>query len=428
MKRRFGFFVWMVATGLLFGMGLPASAGEGFGMLKKTANLTRIHPPQVFIAGRTISIRVTSTGNRYAMAAQRLQSQLESELLGNNTRLKLETADPDTTVDVNILQDDYNSEWVQREGIRMVKTNRVDSKGKPIYEEQRVQYRVKIVKHTFGTSFKVHDRRADRSLVADTTNRPFSSEYMEGNGAPDEAWLENDGIRGVVNDLTHRLAPTKEIVGVLIPRGSLENVANLAYAGLWSKYLDSLQKMTPLAKPTDEAYRQYALGVAYEALGYGADDVDTSLKYLEQASVHYNNAVDANPKESYFMKAYQSILFSSKSAAAPMERVQQALVQYQRVKEFEDSTSSTLSGYAVGSKGSKGGGTSSGGGITNADVVEMLRAGLSEDVILTSISSAPQTAFDITPKGLIQLAEAKASKKLIQQIQTTASTATKRKP
>ncbi|HYC90097.1 MAG TPA: hypothetical protein VEO54_12855 [Thermoanaerobaculia bacterium] len=421
MKRNaFGQFALLMATAMLV-IAPQALAGEGFGMMKKTAKLTRVHPPQVFITGTRIAIRTSSPGGKYAMAAQRLQSQLESELLGANTRLKLDASSPDATIEVTILQNDYNDEWVQREGTRQVKTGSKDSKGKDIYREERFTYRVKIVKHTFGTSFKVHDTRADRSLAADTTNRPFSKEYVEGNGAPDEAALENESIRAVVSDLTHRLAPTREVIGVLLPKGSMEKIIALADAGLWTKYLDALQKMAPLAKPPDEAYRQYALGVAYEALGYGADDTDTTLKYLEQASVHYNNAVDTHPKESYFTKAYDAI-FTSKSAEAPLNRVQSALVQYQRMKEFTDAIASRSAGAMTGSKGDLGtGGDVDENTVTNASVAEMLRAGLSEDVIFTAIDSAKKTSFDVTPRGLIQLAEAKASKKLIQHIQAVAS-------
>lgn len=418
MKRNaFRQFPLLLATAMLV-IAPAALAGEGFGMMKKTAKLTRVHPPQVFIMGTRVAIRASSPGGKYAMAAQRLQSQLESELLGANTRLKLDASRPDATIDVTILQSDYSDEWVQREGRRQVKTGAKDSKGKDIYREERFTYRVKIVKHTFGTSFKVHDTRADRSLAADTTNRPFSQEFNEGNGAPDAAALENDAVRTVVADLTHRLAPTREVIGVLLPKGSMEKFIALADAGLWTKYLDALEKMPPLPKPTDEAYRQYALGVAHEALGYGAEDADTTLKYLEQASVHYNNAVDTHPKESYFTKPYDA-LFTSKAAEAPLTRVQSALVQYQRMKEFADATAALSTSTMEGSKGNLGTGVDD-DTVTNASVADMLRAGLSEDVIFTSIDSAKKTSFDVTPKGLIQLAEAKASKKLIQHIQNVA--------
>jgi tetratricopeptide (TPR) repeat protein len=396
-----------------------AFAGEGFGMMKKTVNLTRIHPPQVIIPGTKIAVRVTSPSSEHAAAAQRLQSQLESELLGHDSRFTVEPSHPDATIDVAILQSDYREEIQHRQMVRMVENGK-DSKGKMTYRQEHVTVPFKIVNYVFNASFKVHDRKGNRSLAADTINRPFKNEYQEGNGAPDATSLENDAVAYVVNDLTRRLTKTSEVVGVLLPRGSLDGAVNLANAGLWNKYLETLEKMQPLAKPADDAYRQYALGVAYEALGYGADDTDTTLKYLEQASVHYNNAVDANPKEGYFTKGYQSLIFSSKAAEAPIGRVQSALVQYQKVKEFAEATASPSrdGSGATGAKGALDGPAQD--AVTNASVIEMLRAGLPEDVILTSIESAPRTEFDVSPKGLIQLGEAKASKKVIQRIQSVA--------
>lgn len=403
---------------LLLILSASAHAGEGFGMMKKTANLTRVRPPQVFIRGTRIGVSASSQGSAHAATAQRLQSLLESELLGNNPRFKLDSANPEATVAVTILQSDYNEEWQDRTMLQSYKTGSVDSKNRPIYAQREVNVRFKIVHYVFGAAFKVHDRKADRSLIADTVNRPFKKEYQEGNGAPDAQSLENDAVLALVSDLTHRLAPTKEIVGVLLPKGSMEAAAGFADAGLWSKYLDSLEKMTPLAKSTDEAYRQYAMGVAYEALGYGADDVDTTLKYLEQASVHYNNAVDAHPKESYFTKPYQSLLFNSRSAEAPLGRVQAALVQYQKFKEFAQTTEPAGGSSQTGAKELGGGDANA---MTNDAVVDMLRAGLPEDVILTAIETAHHPSFDVSPRGLIQLSEAKASKKLMQRLQAIAA-------
>jgi hypothetical protein len=274
--------------------------------------------------------------------------------------------------------------------------NGKDSKGRTQYRQEQVIVPFKVVGYSFNTAFKVYDIRADKSLVADTIDWRFSKDFQDGNGAPDTASLENSALQTVVGDLTSRLVPTREVVGVLLPRGSLEAAGAFADAGLWSKYHDALDKLPPLKNPVDESYRQYALGVAYEALGYDAEDDDTTLKYLEEASVHYNNAVDANPKESYFTKPYQSVIFSSRAAEAPIARVSAALVQYQRLKQFNDA-------------------------VTNQSVIDMLRAGLAEDVVLTAIDSAAHTAFDVSPKGLIQLADAKASKRLIQRIQTAAA-------
>jgi hypothetical protein len=398
----------------------PVSAGEGFGMMKKSANLTRIHPPQVFIAGTRVSTKVTAASSDYGVAAQRLQSQLESELLGKNPRLKVDVSRADASIDFKILRDDYSEKWENRQMVRYVDRGRKDSKGRKALDEEHVTVRFKVVSYAFNAAFKVHDMQKDVSLAADSFNWSYSKDFQEGNGSPDASSLESSAVQACVNDLTNRLAPTKEVVGVLLPRGSFEAAAAFADAGLWSKYQEALEKVQPLKNSADEAYRQYALGVAYEAQGYGADDHDTTLKYLEQASVHYNNAVDANPKEGYFTKPYQSVLFSSHNADAPIARVSAALVQYQKLKEFAD-TLASKSGTAKGAKGDMGASASAVDAVTNQSVIDMVRAGLADDVILTSVDSTKNAAFDVSPRGLIQLADGKVPKRIIQHIQSAAA-------
>ncbi|HEV7486086.1 MAG TPA: hypothetical protein VGQ65_10415 [Thermoanaerobaculia bacterium] len=394
----------------------PLYAGEGFGMMKKSANLTRIHPPQVFIAGTRVSIKVTAASSQYGVAAQRLESQLESELLGKNQRLKLDAARPDATIDVKILQDQFGEKWEDRQMVQYVDRGRKDSKGKTVLDQEQITVRFKVVTYSFTAAFKVHDTQKDVSLAADSINWNYSKDFQDGNGSPDASSLESNAVAAAVANLTNRLAPTREIVGVLLPKGTFEAAAAYADAGLWSKYQEALEKVPPLKNPTDEGYRQYALGVAYEAQGYSADDNDTTLKYLEQASIHYNNAVDANPKEGYFTKPYSSVLFSSHNAEAPISRVSAALVQYQKLKEFSDS----LASKAITTRGSKGDlGAPADDAMTNQAVVDMVRAGLAEDVILTAIDTAKNAGFDITPRGLIQLADGKVSKRIIQHMQAT---------
>jgi len=404
----------------------PLYAGEGFGMMKRSANLTRIHPPQVFIAGTRVSIKVTVASSGYGVAAQRLQSQLESELLGKNPRLKVDASRPDASIDVKILRDDYSEKWEDRQMVRYVDHGRKDNKGKTVLDQEQVTVRFKVVTYGFNAAFKVHDLQKDASLAADSINWSYNKDFQEGNGSPDASSLESSAVQACVTDLTNRLAPTKEVVGVLLPRGTFENAGAFADAGLWSKYQEALEKIPPLKNPQDEGYRQYALGVAFEAQGYGADDNDTTLKYLEQASVHYNNAVDANPKEGYFTKPYQSMLFSSHNAEAPIARVSAALVQYQKLKEFAD-TLASKSGTAKGAKGDFGGAPAD-DAVTNQSVIDMVRAGLADDVILTSIDSAKNAAFDVSPRGLIQLADGKVPKRIIQHIQSAARPAAASEP
>jgi len=447
-----GSIVWqyrnIVTVALLFLPVLSVAAGEGFGVMRKRANLTRIHPPQVRIGGSRIAVKATSQGNKYAAAAERLQSLLESELLGSDPTLSLDPRSPQVAIDVNILQSDYTEKWEEKEGMRNVQTGN-DEKGRPIFQARQMTIRFKVVKHLFSASFKVRDAKKGGTLAADTIRKNFQAEYEEGNGAPEAASIEESDVVAVVDDLTKRLTPTREIIGVLVPRGSLDYIVPFAEAGMWSKYLEMLEKAPKIANPVHDSYRQYAFGIAYEALGYGADDLDVALKYLEQASAYYNTAAEANPRETYFIlnsKSQPSFLSRARTTAAnllpgtvnkpvenkevsatleaPLARVQAALVQYQKMKELREGGSvlqvaNTTGGTAGGAKALER--EPAGDAMTNQGVIEMLQAGLPESVILTSINSAPRTAFDVTPKGLIQLSEAKASIKMIERIQALAA-------
>lgn len=398
---------------------VPAAlvAGEGFGWVKTTANLTRTRPPQVFIGGAKLSIRASSQDHTGSAAAQRLKSQIESQLIAHDRRFSIDDSKPETVIELKVLKDEYGEHWESRQGQEQYDTGNRDSKGHRIYATRNVTLQYKIVRHSFSTAYKVFEPATGRSLFADTLNRNVQNEFLNGNGAPDASTLESSATDTITATITGQLTPTKEIVGVLIPKGSFEAAGAFATAGLWSKYLDALEKLPARPNAADEAYRQYGLGVAYEAMGYGAEDPETTLKYLEQASTHYNNSIDSNPKEGYFRQGYESVLnpLSKQSARAPLDRVQEALAQYQKLKEFAEAKQAA-GGGSEGAAGAK----ALPGAITNAAVVDMLRAGLEEDVIITSIKSAPATAFDVTPKGLIQLSQAKASKNLIQTIQAAA--------
>lgn len=61
--------------------------------------------------------------------------------------------------------------------------------------------------------------------------------------------------------------------------------------------------------------------------------------------------------------------------------------------------------------------------MTNADVIQMVSAALSEQVIITSIRQAASRDFDLTPTGLIALKKAGVSDKVIQVMQEVSTSA-----
>jgi hypothetical protein len=417
----------MILTALLTMLApLPAMGKEGFGMTvftKKVATLTRVNPPKVYLMGTRIAVKANGQNSQLADMAGRIQSQLESELLSADSRLSADPSHPQTLIEVTVTQDDFKEDWETRRVTRTRQAGK-DSKGKPIFENYDVDVRFKVVKYHFTAAYKVTDLAQRRNLDSDSVQSNFEKAFEEGNGAPGQGNLENDGVQMVVSRVVTNLTPTRERIGVLLPKGSLENYLRLAEAGLWNKYLEALEGVSPLPKPEDDAYRKYAIGTAYEALGYSADSEETTLKYLAQAGDYYNQALEANPQEKFFSQGYDSIM-ASKKTASPLERVQSALVSYRKLKDFKDTYAKTVSlASADTSSASVSGGKSlpaESGGMNNAAVIKMVRAGLSEDIILTSINSAAKPSFDISPDGLVALSESQVSPRIIQRIQEVAS-------
>lgn len=410
-----------LALGAVLCLGLPAAAREGFGTFSKTtATLYRVEPPAVFLAGTRIGVKVTSAEPRDKPLAERLRSQLESELLSRDPRLTSAPNNPQTLIEVEILQNDSSTREEVREMTELKQVGR-DAKGKAVYDNVPVNVRFTIIHCALSLAYKVSDTDKEASLDADSIQVPVEREYREGQTVPPLFALQSESLGQVIERIARRLTPTKEKVGVLLPRGSLEDLATLAQAGQWNRYLEALEGRNPSAEANAEAYRQYALGTAYEALGYAADDPGVTLKYLEQADSYYNKAIDANPGEKFFTKAYDAI-FSSKQATAPLERVRTALVAYRRIKDFQESSASLQATPAGASSNAKSlGAPAAPKSIGNADVIRMVKAGLPDDVIVTAIAAAPAQAFDVSPSGLIDLSQAQVSKHLIAHIQQLAA-------
>jgi hypothetical protein len=415
------------AAAILSWVGMsPVEAKEGFGITKKTAALVRINPPKVFLMGTRISFKATSQDSQSQGLAETVRSQLESGLINADSRLTADASKPEVLVEVSVLQNDYNEDWQKRQETQRRQVGK-DSKGKPVYQDYEVTVDYKTVSYAFRATYKVSDLVKGTNLDGDSVRFDLRKDFREGSGAPQKFDLENSGAAAVVNHVVPRLTPTREKIGVLLPKGSLESFLRLAENGLWNQYLEALEGVSVKPSPIEESYRQYALGTAYEALGYAAEDPEMTLKYLEQAASYYNRALESNPEEKFFSKPYDSF-WTSKSAPAPLYRVKEALVDYRRIKDFRDNYDQLQADKAAASPEVAGGKTlATAAGVENSDavdneaVIRMVRSGLPDEIVLRSINGAPRYNFDVSPGGLVALAEARVSPRLIERIQEIAA-------
>lgn len=406
-----------------------ARAAEGFGMKREAIPLERINPPVVAITGTQLKVTVKAQNRKHDLLASRLQAQLESELIQHDPRFKVENQKPQTAVAATLAQNDFTTTIEERQEWEVKPTE--NEEGKRELKEKEVSSKYTVVVHRLVVSYVVTDVPTKKSLYADTVEANFREAYRFGEGAPSQGEVEGSASAEIVGKIVSMLTPTREQIYVLLAKGSLDRLTNFAKGGFWSKYSEALEELAPFKKPKDESYRQYALGLSYEAMAYRADDALTSLRFLERAAEHYNTAITSHPEEDYFFQPFETniivethrkiLKMITKRAdptklvvPPPLERVNQALERY-RILTNQQGIKLAAAQAEEGSKALSGTGQGS-AALTNAEIIEMVKAGVDEELVLVTIDEATACSFDLSAKGVIALSRAKVSKTVIERM------------
>lgn len=395
MRIKHLFFLCLLCTAVA----IPVAA-QGFGMVKMTATLQRRRPPAVYLTRTAIAAQVQSSDPRAGAIARDLEDQLENELCRNDNRLSVNKQAPQTLIQVTVNSLDTRESWIVRNTTEYKKVgerqewnkdkNRYDKKD--VYDNVPVQKRYKVLDGNVALSFRGVDTQSSKVLASGTANEVYKKEFLEGKDAPLDTEVQQLLLRAGVRRVLPNFVPTVESVEVQLPKGKLEKASKLGQSGLWSRMMETLETMEPLKKPEDEAYRLYDIGLANEALAYAAEDLKTSKKLLEQAAIDYGKAIDLKPDEKYFRE--------------PQLRIQTALTQQGRTEHQVAS----VSGAEAGSRSAAGGAAQQ---FTNQQVIDLVKSGLDEGILIDMINQAPAVQFDLSPQGTMALLQSKVSNKVI---------------
>ncbi|MGA8879057.1 MAG: hypothetical protein WB555_26180 [Candidatus Korobacteraceae bacterium] len=430
------YLVCAALAGLL--ISVPANA-QGFGTTKKKIVLHRKLPPTAHITGNSFEVQVSSHGIQEDIGVD-LKSMLETELMKDDVRLRVEDKNPDTLITCTV------TEYAQPKPTTSTQQTYALGSKKPQNET--------VTRYTglLTVAYSAKDRRSGRTLDSYNVTAKFDDEFnangstkggvtgtlsstfnrikhgkSEADTPPTDAELRNKLLHDVVSQIASRLVNTDESVEVLLARGKLDDANKQAEAGLWSRNLETLETMTPFPDKADDAYRLYNIGVAYEALAYASEDPKAAKKDLENAAINYGKAIDDKPDEKYFL--------------TPQTRIETAIAHYKTLSEqptqtasaSTGSSSSTSSGSTTtASKSSKSStshtthsgtttassSTSSassaksstakpaakGPALTNDQVIALVKANLDEENIIDTIRNAPNVDFDLSVNGEINLA------------------------
>ncbi len=430
----------------------PMAHAQGFtggitsGKTKKKVVLRRKLPSAIQLNASSFAVKAAAHDKAQADVAQSLSDVLETDLLKNDHKLRVEKNSPDFVVSCTITH--YEIPAPQS----FVRNEVVVQKGHNL-EEPKKFYKMT---GSLDVAYQAKDR-SGKILDSDNFEAKYSREFEEGtNQATDKSIgskiadpfkrvagkktedtgapptpieLRHQLIQEIVTDISTRLVSTEQAVDVYLARGKLDSANKLAESGLWSRYLENLETMTALANPHDDAYRLYNIGVAYEALGYQSEDRAAAKKFLEQASIYYGKAIDGKPDEKFFLE--------------PQNRIETAVAYYKKLQERQNavveaqqhSSDSKPATTTAASKPAKTGTASASGtsvakkslaaskppltnasakqkeatpaapALNNQKIVEMVKSGVDEENVIATIRQAPAVDFDISPDGQIQLAK-----------------------
>lgn len=337
-------------------LGAGAIFAQGFGKVKKSVVLERKLPAAVTLPGKSFEVKVTAANPQQQEVAANMQQVIETDLARYNPDLHV-SEKPDSIIAVRVLNLTVPQPVQVKAHSDIPSSSDVPFHlpGKKNKQPTAAKPAPMAYKYT-GTLTVAYQAKTSSGRFVDAENITvnFSQEY-NAEGSKDEGTLEKakQAVKTPWNKLHHkqaktsedevgeqaprtigdvqqilmtrlaqriaaRLVNTDEKVDVLLAKGGGLDAANkYGEAGQWTPMIEALKTMTPFPTKEQDAYRLYNIGVANEALAYKAETPSAAKRYLEEASIEYGKAIDANPGERYFLE--------------PQNRIQTALEHFKKL-------------------------------------------------------------------------------------------------
>jgi len=370
----------------------PQGFGGGLTGRRLSGTLTRRVASLVSHSGSTVKLKITvaTQGQVPRQYADVLRTRLTAEVF-KDARMVEELRAPDTIVEATITEFTYAQRTERRSTFDLTRRATV-----PITN--------RVINGLIVLSYRTLNGRDMNGLDAGNLRFGFEQEftaqgqpYRELGRKHEEAFthlptrqeVDQYLIDGIVGQVAKRIASVDETVTVPLPLGKLEAASRLGAASRWGAMLEELEKMAALAPASDEAYRQYAIGVSNEALAYQESDWRQKQDFLAKAALGYKNALRLNSGEAAFRTAQDRLAtYSAPEAAAPGAPGQKAVDR--------------------GTARSAEAGT-----FTNQDVIKLAAEKFSDEFILDAIATAKKVEFDVSTSGLVALKRAGVSERVI---------------
>ncbi len=400
------------------GLGFAALAAapihaQGFGGTKQQVTLQRKLPAIIHLPGDTIKVSVTTADEDGALPYD-FQALLETELLKDQPNLRIDD-NPAVFINCNITEYSHPDPVYTQRGVsgstgsaigdivngaaKATSTERITGEMYVSFQAKTPDGKMLIsdnVSSTYDREFDSAGNSAEHGVMGSVTGtfgRMKGGKKSEQINPPTPAELRSILINGTVQQIAEHVVDTDEKIDVLLAQknGVLDEGDKQAEAGLWERALETYETAQPFPKPEEDAYRLYNVGVAYEALAYQADDEKTAMKFLDQASVNYGKAADAKPAEKYFVE--------------PQKRIETAITHY---KQLDEEAAREKAAAAAAAQAALNppkppappvAPVTTPKGLSNAQVIDMVKSGMADDTIILTIRGAKLVNFDLTAAG-----------------------------
>jgi hypothetical protein len=369
---------------------------QGFGTRRTKVILYPKQAPRVFPTATNFAVKISTTTSIRTDHLRQIKESLEQSLPSFDRRFKLVAARPETIISCTISEltafSQYETHYRAVQGT--IGTHReVDAAGNsttvPDTGTVLEPFTLTVLEGHLTAKYETKDAATGKILDADTLTVDFRDGYVL--QAPSTNTLYQALIKNLVMLITSRFVIDFQNVAVSLPRGKLQQASELLQNGKWNSALEALEATPAFKKADDEAYRLYALGVAYEGLAYETPFLRPTKDYLEQAAIYYAQAKQKNSGE---------IEFQSSTT-----RVQDLLASYQKIESnvqaYETGERKKSVETALVSDIQKRYGSNE--FVNNNTVISWVKSGAEEREIAKRLRNFKSRYFDLTPSGMSAL-------------------------
>jgi hypothetical protein len=392
-------------------VGSSASAQFRRGILAESTDIMLFPaiPPALLLPAGTFQVDVKNQSTGPARLLTRLDDAITRQLEENDSRLQPATGKPELMIVATL------TEWTRtrRSGTKYVSETRqvgtkqvTDKNGKtrtePVYEYGRNK---PTVIDEGAVTVRLEVRRGAQVLADETARFTYHDNRLAEEGARPTTEVEETMLDRAAQRAAGLVTPSREPITVLLARSDeVDKLNDLARGRKWNEWRAALQETRPHRDAKKDAYRLHNLGIASEALAYEATSDEDAQRLLNEAAELVRKAIAGKKDEKYFTEAFNRI--STNSLGYTRLRTMRASVGMRQPAAV--AAAAPVEKVKLASKSPVTAAT-----MTNADVIDLRKAGLDDDNLIAAIKDASSAKFDLTPAGLKALLSAKVTNRVI---------------